>query len=1149
MNRQYLHIKHIVIAGLALVITICGCSDDLGIDIDNDNGDVLKFVASMNDKRINASTRSDYSHVISEEEIWLVDEGQALKTRVELTKQLEGDISVNAYANDNSIKIDGLVDTKYTFDSDIMVTQSPVKWSSLTSYSNILFSAFTPYVDLANLDANSPYSLPGENDANYNKPVFYYSVEDTANQIDMIADVALIESNDFNKDVELSFNHVLTAIRFKVGFDCNIKKLTISNVFTDGEFNILTSTMTTKSNSEKNSFVLDFTNDGTTGTDFNAGDIIESDENNEYLIMIPQTLPTDAVITLEYDDSQTITSNIGSKNTVWESGKMITYTFHKTKPNYIYLDLALDSVFIGKNGTYSGSVYRNGVVEKVSGKHDANNKYYVYQTTESNRATCGLQADNSFVRPPYPSVKRNGGQEWSQYIINNTDVDAVIENWVTDVAAANRKGTKNRISVFPVANTSFDLIIDNIYSTYQKQSQQRTTGGISFEPVNTSNCKLTIFTKGDNRLGNIHYYNKTSNGSSIIFEGEGSLTVADVDLTLLGQASGLTGADAKKGYFGNYYCSAIGGNDDGTREICYGIEINSGILFAGSTVAENCSAIGGGGNGLGEVTINGGTVTAVASTTGTAIGGGIGFSSMGGKGIVTINGGNVYAYNLDNKRGIPSSAIGGAGSSASVGTEGIVTINGGNVYAYSALGTAIGGGSSKTQKGGDAYVYINGGMTIAESGSGAGIGGGSACTGGSNTSGYIYNGGTATIEITNLKGTPIIRTGSIGGGDSKDPKGGKIGSADINISGGDIQAQFVMASGAKTTPKFTMSGGLIRNSDVHDPVYKHIKTMGGAVYMDFGEFIMTGGDIKSCNSEKGGAVYITDPNASDDEVPTFTMTGGTISDCTSETDGGALYLAGGNVTVGGNAQILKNMARAGNGGGICLEKGEFKMEDNSKIQSNTALFDNDGSVATGGNGGGVYVSSTNTDLKVDILNGEVSYNSSNRRGGGIYVNMENSSAIATIKVGGTDEGLNPQITNNHTLYEGGGLYAIGENANITIYNGSITENSVSGYVENPDVANIGGLVTLEGGDVKHIVVTFDGNKGYTDDAEANETATQKIVTNTRSKLIAPAFARTGWDFVGWNERADGTGKSYANNDEINRNTDLTLYAQWKLKGS
>ena len=64
----------------------------------------------------------------------------------------------------------------------------------------------------------------------------------------------------------------------------------------------------------------------------------------------------------------------------------------------------------------------------------------------------------------------------------------------------------------------------------------------------------------------------------------------------------------------------------------------------------------------GVVTINGGTVTAVAHTTGTAIGGGIGFSSAGGPGYVTITGGNIYAYNLENPHGIPSAAIGGAGS-------------------------------------------------------------------------------------------------------------------------------------------------------------------------------------------------------------------------------------------------------------------------------------------------------------------------------------------------------------------------------------------------------------------------------------------------------------------------------------------------------
>ena len=105
---------------------------------------------------------------------------------------------------------------------------------------------------------------------------------------------------------------------------------------------------------------------------------------------------------------------------------------------------------------------------------------------------------------------------------------------------------------------------------------------------------------------------------------------------------------------------------------------------------------------------------------------------------------------------------------------------------------------------------------------GAGIGGGTGCSGGSETS--DASGGNATIKIS---GNPVILTGSIGGGRTGAEKG-NIGTATINIHGGDIQAQFVMAGSvlegsAFTPPSFNMTAGLIRTSKYNDSQYFHIK--------------------------------------------------------------------------------------------------------------------------------------------------------------------------------------------------------------------------------------------------------------------------------------------------------------------------------------
>ena len=54
--------------------------------------------------------------------------------------------------------------------------------------------------------------------------------------------------------------------------------------------------------------------------------------------------------------------------------------------------------------------------------------------------------------------------------------------------------------------------------------------------------------------------------------------------------------------------------------------------------------------------------------------------------------------------------------------------------------------------------------------------------------------------------------------------------------------------------------------------------------------------------------------------------------------------------------------------------------------------------------------------------------------------------------------------------------------------------------------------------------------------------TEATVSNKRPE-------RRGYTFVGWNTAADGSGTSYAPNDQFTINEDTTLYAQWSEKGS
>ncbi|MBQ8592905.1 MAG: InlB B-repeat-containing protein [Bacteroidaceae bacterium] len=1112
MNRTDRHIT-LWMAALCMAVAaiLHSCTDDLGIEAPRPT-EVVCFTAILGSDSIKTSTRSTAAYLSIVEEEWQLEgmpaDTASSATRATLTESLSGNVQVLGISSSNV----QVFNKTFTFSEygDELTSATPIYWKNIDAGTQLDVYAYAPTT------------------LNWGSGSFSYTIPEVANQQDIIVAKSVVVEEAFRTTIPLTFTHALTAVRFKLGEDIEADKvasITISGVYNTGTYTI--------------------------GGEWSGQSTVVSYTTmpDALLMLMPQTLPDDAKVTLTFNDDTTPAISASLKGQKWEAGRLITYTLHKSttqSSNTIYFDLAAGNVAI--NGTnYSGNIYVNGVSKPVTGTHSADNTYYVYQSTTStdekfqkfNKDNTGYATEADFTNkqncriPKYDPVKAPDGRLWSDFITNNTSVETVIETWddgkyiraggtnapietLVGTAVVRDVGRTHTLNSIKVTGTStYKLTIDNLYSAAQNVGYNsgttgiwgRQNGGIGFCPSRSGKgSELTVNIVGDNRFGNIHYESEDSTGHKLIFEGTGSMTVADVDfITNEHNGGGI-------GYLGNVYCSVIGSHN-GNYENSHGIQINSGTIFSGSTAEENCSAIGGGGNGETTITINGGTVTAVATTTGTAIGGGIGFNNEGGGGEVIINGGHVYAYNLENIWGIASSAIGGAGSRYAGGQYGNVTINAGYVYAYSALGTAIGGGSSLSTYGGDAVVTITGGTIIARSGTeNASIGGGTGGTGYNDRDKKVVRapGGNAKIKIS---GNPIIRTGSIGGGKTNDvtnvPRS-KMGFASITVDGGDTQAQFVLAAGSGGTPSFTMTGGTIRNSNTNnleDKEYLNIVENGGAVYLEDGTCEIRGGTIKNCTAPHGGAIY--------QKGGTITLSGGVISD---------------------------NLAKGGHGGGIYIEEGSFFMPAGStaSITKNSAVLRG----GQGGNGGGLYVTSDEKDVTVDILSGSITHNTSDRRGGGVCVDMSETGAEANVTVG-TDAGDGPTIESNHTLLSGGGLYVSGVNADITINGGKIKGNTTSAYVPNVDVANEGGMVTLNEDvsdeNVPCVTVTFHSNDGN------NLTKTQKIVTSTNSLLSSETFTRQGYSFKGWNTRADGKGTGYTPGQVMNISEDIDLYAQWGIE--
>ena len=1158
--------------------------------------DIISFSAVMDGQGGGATTKSRAGHLSIEDEIWAVEE-EDLRAAAGAETAAVGETkaapvtALSGYVGITAIEYKGTWDEaevypntrmqndKFAVEGSSLIPETPRAWRNIGAGDKIRFYAYAPYDDVEATLSPMDGSVKGT-------PYIEYDVRDDATlQTDLL--YANTVGTDYTSasrgSVPLTFGHALSAVQFRIGFDCTVKSLTVHNVLTHGKFQ---ATGVWSERSVDDDFSFTFGNDGTSKI---AGDYLVTGDNT--LMMIPQTFTAlaegatvntadDPCVELKYRctgdaEDQTIVAPLGGSE--WKMGHKIVYTLHKENEEgitYIYFDLAAGNVEI-KDDTYKGYVYVNGVATENSGTHSADNKYYIYQSngTSTEAGYITYNKDNTGYKtalnegecriPAYPAVTC-GGKNWGDYITNNTNDKTVHDNWPTCAQAAGRKSTNNYIKAQGEGHT-YDITIDNIWSTYDSSDNYRKTGGVVFCMDYTCNNQKNILRlKGDNRVANIIYARQE--GKSLTgylkltsYNGDGSsdgtLTAMPINESTIGAGSTLIGGT---------YGGGVSGSS--VKTATFNLIFDGGTYYAsapyeGYTTSAVC-CVGGSGNADGEVIINGGRITAITHSTSAAIGGGGGYVSGSGKGYVTITGGDVYAYNpgiinTEHKKVVLVSAIGGGSSYGSAGATGKVTISGGNVYAQSIGGTAIGGGSSVEQVGGNAEIKITGGNvtavsiggTITSGSASADVSSGNAIGGGSSDSGS--KGGDATVEISG--GT--VNAGSIGGGKTNNSVG-NIGSATIAISGSaEISGQFVMAKGSSSTPTFTMTGGTIKNSSTSDTNFHKVQTSGGAVYMEDGTCTISGGTISGCTAEKGGAIYMNGG--------TLTLSGGTLSENNSTSDGGAIYIDGGAVSMTGGT-ITRNVTGNGNGGGVCVHNGSFTM--NSTAASITHNAANFGTTA-GGYGGGIYIYSENTSPTVKILQGNILSNSAELYGGGISVNMPSADFGANVYIGnGTDQTPSgtpstPLITNNSAGTSGGGLGATGSGSRIHIYTGTIRSNSVSTLAANPDISNEDGLVRLYGttanNDVDHITVTFDANDGSFTPA----TASQRMVSSVDSRLFPPSeatsFSRSGYTLVGWSKTSSATSALYtvegydygttspATFTPSDTASDFTLYAVWQ----
>ncbi|SEO80248.1 InlB B-repeat-containing protein [Paenibacillus sp. OV219] len=128
-----------------------------------------------------------------------------------------------------------------------------------------------------------------------------------------------------------------------------------------------------------------------------------------------------------------------------------------------------------------------------------------------------------------------------------------------------------------------------------------------------------------------------------------------------------------------------------------------------------------------------------------------------------------------------------------------------------------------------------------------------------------------------------------------------------------------------------------------------------------------------------------------------------------------------------------------------------------------------------------------------------------------------NNAKQLVKTGFTFAGWNTVAAGNGTAYAEGAKFVIGK-ANVTLY-AQWTQNSTYTVTYNANASTAGTVPSDEGKYELNAKVTIKGNTGD--------------------------LAKTGYEFIGWNTAADGSGTTYAASAAFNMGrANVTLYAKW-----
>lgn len=393
-----------------------------------------------------------------------------------------------------------------------------------------VFYAYAPYFTyntLSNANGLRSY-LDGST------PTIEYDVPTTvSNQLDLLT--AYNPSVTKGNDIDLVFDHVLSAIKFKIKggadhnkwkvggdtYDVTVNSIKINSVYAKGTWPIATltsSSVWTNDGSTKKSFELDCVDMTWTSATSSGTDLM--DDTNVFM-MLPQTAPEGATVELvctltgsgtHNNESISMTAPINGK--VWKPGYTYTYTISLSGFTYVFdyneattknYNESEDGSHVVAGSDYTGGIVRyNGTSEKDifirSYKIDANGtktnvdwKPQYYETDASVTAVGDGGADSGSWK--------DGSNGWIHVY------DRYSNNYDREVTTSHNgahEGESNDIRLFKIAIGS--IMTPTIDLSEWNQDQTKRWRGRS-----TSNCYI-VAGPGRYRIPLI-YGNAWTNGS------------------------------------------------------------------------------------------------------------------------------------------------------------------------------------------------------------------------------------------------------------------------------------------------------------------------------------------------------------------------------------------------------------------------------------------------------------------------------------------------------------------------------------------------------------------------------------------------------------------------------------------------------------